>query len=552
MSPGQALMPQLAMRFAISDDGSRIVYAGEGPDNQSQLWVRDLDALDARPLAGTQGGFAPTFSPDGKSVLFVAAGGLRKVPVGGGEITALADSVNPISPGGTWLSDGRVVFTGPDFNLRTVPEAGGRVTVIPSDSLGFLFPRALPRSDVVLAVGCTDICDRMSLDVVSLETGKFTQVMDQAAMGWYVPSGHLVVVRRNGAVVAVPFDLDALEVRGDPVPLFDGVQVGFGVIPSFALSATGTLLYEKAGLTFGRPGRVVRVTRTGTATPVDANWPAAEVSIPWLSPDGKRVAVSILEGQRSDIWIKELDRGALTRLTTGGSWLNFNPSWRPGGSELAYVSSEGGWHIESRRPDGTGPITRIRIPDGTTVGVPDWTPDGQWLVIHASPPGGQDIHAVRIGTDSVVPIAAGPFDEFGPALSPNGNWMAYASTESGRPEIYVRPFPDASRERISVSRNGGRGAGWSRDGKELFFESAGRELMTVPVTWAGGRPTFGEPKPLFSLNGFADGGEQRSYQQEPGGRTFLMIQEAESTVQPQLVLVLNWFEELKAKLRAKR
>jgi eukaryotic-like serine/threonine-protein kinase len=552
MSPGQGMISMFAQRFGISDDGRRIVYAGEGADQQSQLWVRELDALDARPLPGTEGAIAPSFSPDGKWVLFVSRLRLQKVPVGGGEVTTLADSINPISPGGAWLEDGTIVFSGQDFSLRTVSNAGGSVSRVPRDSLGILLPRALPRNDVALGTGCTDACDEMWVGVVNLRTGAFTRLVEAAATAWYVPTGHLVVVRRTGAVVAVPFDLDRLEVRGDAVPLFDGVHVPFGIAAAMELSPSGTLVYEKSGLTFGTPGTVVRVTRTGAATPVDPNWPAAEVSIPSLSSDGKRLAVSIMEGHRSHIWIKELDRGALTRLTSGGSGLNFVPSWRPGGAEISYVASEGGWHLESRRPDGTGAITRIAVSDANTVGAPVWSPDGSWVVLERSRPGGLDIHALRVGGDSVLPIATGPFDEFSPALSPDGRWIAYASTETDRAEVYVRPFPDAARERIPVSRNGGRGPGWSLDGKELFFVSAAGELMAVPVTWSAGRPGFGEPTSLFSMRGFVEGIQQRSFQPERGGRTFLMIREAESKAQPQLVMVLNWFEELRAKVGAKR
>jgi len=556
MTPGQAMLSVFTLRFAISDDGKRIIYTGEAPNQQTQLWVRDLDALDARPIAGTQGAITPSFSPDGKWILFVTSRGLQKMPVEGGEVTTLADSVNPITPVRVWLEDGTIVFTGPDFALRRVSAAGGPVSRVPigassRDSVGLLFPRALPRSDAVIATGCDDVCNQMWVGVMNLRTGAFTRLAEASATAWYSPTGHLVVVRRTGAVVAIPFDLEALEVRGDPVPLFDGVHVAVGIIPSIALSPTGTLLYEKSGLTFGQPGIVVRVTRNGTATPVDPNWPAAEVSIPSLSPDGKRLAVSILEGQRSDIWIKDLDRGALTRLTTGAG-LNFVPSWRPGGAEISYISSEGDWHVESRRPDGTGATARINVPSATMIGAPAWSPDGSWVVVDGRRPGGFDIHAVRAGSDSVVPIATGPFDEFGPALSPDGHWIAYASTESGHPEVYVRPFPDAARERIPVSRSGGRGPGWSLDGKELFFASEGRELMAVPVTWSGGRPGFGEPKPMFSMRGFVDAAEQRSFQPERGGRSFLMVREAESKAQPQLVLVLNWFEELKSKVAAKR
>ena len=550
MSPGQGLSSEFTQRFAISDDGARIVYTGEAPNRQTQLWVRELDALDARPLAGTAGAVAPSFSPDGKWVLFVSDMKLRKIPVGGGDVTTLADSVNQIAPGGVWLADGTILLSGQDFNLRRVRQEGGAVSPLPfqpRDSLGRLFPRALPRNDVVLATGCDNACNRIWVGVVDIGTGVFKPLMEESASAWYVATGHLVVVRRSGEVVAVPFDLERLELRGDPVPLFDGVSVAIGVVPSMALSPGGTLLYERSGLAFGHTGTIVRVSRNGVATPIDPDWPAAELGAPALSPDGKQLAIAMVDGLRSDIWIKQLDRGPLSRLTTEAG-LNFAPSWRPGGSEIGYISSEGDWHVRIRRPDGTGTITRVAIPDATTVGAPVWTPDGKWILVRAMRPGGFDIQALGVGTDSVIPVAASSaFDELSPAVSPDGGWVAYVSTESGRAEIYLRPFPDVSRERIQVSRSGGRGPRWSRDGRELFYLSESGHLTAVPVALSA-RPALGEPRSLFPVGDFVIDPEETTYVPEPGGRTFIMIREAESKPQSQLVLVLNWLEELKAKV----
>jgi hypothetical protein len=410
-----------------------------------------------------------------------------------------------------------------------------------------MFPRKLPRDDAALVTGCDNVCNRIVVGVVTLRTGAYTPIAEESAEAWYSPTGHLVVVKRTGAVVAIPFDVDALQVLGDPIPLFDGVHVAIGVVPSLTLAPNGTLLYERSGLTFGRLSTVVRVTRNGTGTPIDPSWPAAEMGTPAISPDGTRLAVDMVDGQRSDVWIKQLDRGALSRLTTEGG-LSFAPTWRPGGSEIAYLSSEGDWHVRIRRPDGTGAIARVAIPDATTVGAPVWTPDGKWLLIRAMRPGGFDIHALSVATDSVFPFAAATgIDELSPAVSPDGDWVAYTSTESGRPEIYLRPFPDASREKIQVSRSGGHGPAWSRDGRELFFVSGSGELTAVPVTWSA-RPGFGEPEALFPVSDFVIDPQMTSYAPEPGGRSFIMLRQAERKAQPQLVIVFNWFEEVRARV----
>jgi serine/threonine-protein kinase len=552
MTPGQELSSAFFQRFALSDDGRRMVYVGQAPNGQFQLWLRDLDAIDARPVAGTLGGYAPSFSPDGQSLVFVVNGKLFKAPLGGGEVTALADSVNNIAPGATWLADGTIVFGDENFRIRTLRPGASTPGIVPlevGDTLGYLFPRSLPRSDAVLVVRCNDVCNLMELGTVSLSTGEYRKIADQTANGWYSPTGHIVGVRRTGAVVAIPFDLDRLEVRGEPIPLFDGVSVALGVVPLMWVSASGTLLYERSGLAFGRTSTVVRVGRDGSATAVDPAWPAAEFGLPAISPDGKRLALAMLSGQRNQVWIKQLDRGTLTRLTADGG-LNFAPQWRPGGEEVAYVATEGGWHVSVRRPDGTGTVTRVALPTATVVGGPNWTPDGKWLVIRISGPGGHDIYRTGVGTDSIAPVLASrQFDELNPAVAPNGQWFAYQSNESGRMEIYLRPFPDAQRERIPVSRSGGITPGWSRDGRELFFVSDG-QLLSVPVTWSS-RPALGEPRALFALRDFVIDELQPSFEPEPGGKTFLMLKQADLPA-TQLVLVLNWLEELRTKTSAAR
>jgi serine/threonine-protein kinase len=554
MSPGQDLAPVVGQFTALSANGRQIAYVGEAPNGQSQLWVRDLDALDARPLPGTVGAGAPTFSPDGKWLLFVASSKLRKAPVAGGEVTTLADSVNSVSPNSAWLSDGTIVFTGSDFQLRTVRETGGTVARVPnppSDTLGRMFVRPLPRNNAVLVTGCTDVCNQMTLGVVDLRSGIFRALAD-AATAWYASTGHLVALRRNGEVIAIPFDLDKLETRGEAVLLFDGVFVLFGILPVLELAPNGTLLYERSGLV-GQTSTVVRVTRDGNSSPIDPSWPAAMFGAPALSGDGRSLAVSIMDGPRFDVWIKQLDRGALSRLTTGAGF-NYAPKWRPGGSEVSYISSEGSFHLRVRRPDGTGTITHLRLPVGDMVGMPEWTPDGKWVLLWVTHANGSDIVAQSVGSDSVIPFAtAQGYDEQSPAVSPEGRWVAYTSTETGRPEVYLRPFPDVARERMQVSRSGGSVPAWSRDGRELFFVSAANELMAVPVTWSA-RPALGEPRALFPLGPslITNSNYERTFEPEPGGKSFIMLKQADSKAALQMVLVLNWFEELKAKLGGAR
>jgi eukaryotic-like serine/threonine-protein kinase len=302
-------------------------------------------------------------------------------------------------------------------------------------------------------------------------------------------------------------------------------------------------------VTMGAPSTVVRVSRTGAATPLDPSWPPSEMGPLVVSPDGKQAAVSVGVKGRADIWIKQLDRGALTRLTTDGG-LNLSPSWRPDGS-VGYVASDGGWHLEFRRSDGTGPVGRIDVGSTTYLANPVWSPDGKWVLYESVISGRSRIDARRIGTDSVVALAQSPaFDATGPALSPDGQWAAYSSNESGRFEVYVRPFPDVPRERHQVSRLGGQWPAWSADGRELYFVDNEGRLEATPVRHA---PRFeaGKPTALFEARAVLLGGGVRAYAPERGRRSFLTLRPETTSAAPELVMVVNWFSELRAKAQLK-
>ena len=326
---GQALTGAYGQRFAFSNDGSHLAYVGESPEGGRQLWIRPMHALEGRALAGTQGAMAPVFSPDGAWVAFVADGKLRKVPVAGGPVVTVADSANQVIAGAAWLADGTIVFTHDIWNFYRVSQDGGPVTRMPPiGRVGAILPRALPRPDAVLYSTCDNACLRMTVGALDLASGKLTQLADEATGAWYASTGHVVYMRRDGAVFQVPFDLEALEARGPAVPLFEGVHVSAGMIPSFALSPEGSLLYLTGNAL--RAGEMVRVDRAGSVSVLDPAWPPALVFSSALSPDGSRLALEISEGQRNDIWVKELDRGPLTRLTFDGI-RNHRPSWTADG-----------------------------------------------------------------------------------------------------------------------------------------------------------------------------------------------------------------------------
>jgi serine/threonine-protein kinase len=543
---GQTLSGAFGQRFAFSNDGSQLAYVAEAPGGGRQIWIRSLNSLDGRALVGTLGAMAPVFSPDDTWLAFVAEGKLQKVPVAGGPVVTVADSANQVIAGAAWLADGTIVFTHDDWNFYRVGQDGGQVTQMPRIStVGGILPRALPRPDAVLYSTCDNACLHMTVGALDLAGGKATQLADEATGAWYAPTGHVVYLRRDGAVFRVPFDLATLEARGPAVPLFEGVHVTASIIPSFALSPEGSLLYLSGNAI--RAGEIVRVDRTGNVTPLDPAWPPALVFSYALSPDGTRLAIEIIEGPRSDIWIKELDRGPLTRVTFDGS-RNHRPSWTPDGRRVSYITADSVWSIRSQRPDGTGEVTRIVPPD--SLGEPEWhawSRDGTWLVLQARKSGRRDLHALKLGTDSILPISASPgVDEMTPALSPDGRWIAYTSTETGRAEVYLRPFPNVQAERRQITSRGGRSPAWSESGRELFFMTDSEELFAADVT-PGPRPTIGEPRRVFSTTGFGMNSYYAGYALEPGGRAFLMYRAITTDARSQFVLALNWFEEFKGK-----
>jgi serine/threonine-protein kinase len=545
---GQELSAQIfGQRFAFSDDGAHFAYVGVAPGNQRQLWVRARDALDARPVAGTLGAAAPVFSPDGVWLAFVANGKLRKVRVAGGDAVTIADSANNTLAGAAWLRDQTLVFTHQDWTLHRVSADGGASVHVAGigHALALDFPHALPRNDAVLYTTCTDACDSMTVGVLNLRTGAMTELAGNATGAWYAPSGHVVYMRRDGVVHALPFDLDRLKALGPPVPMIERVMGK--VVAEFAMASDGSVAYVEGNDAQSR--RFVRVDRAGKDTLLDPQWPAADLESFALSPDGRQLAVTVKTGSRSDVWVKQLDRGPLTRLTVGGR-RNARPAWSADGQHVSYVALDSGFSVQLRRRDGTGDITRFASP--ASLGELEdqtWSPDGRWLITTMRHVDDFDIRARSISGDSSFDVAAAKdFAETAPEVSPDGRWIAYGSNESGRPEVYVRSFPDVGRERLQVSTGGGYSPVWNPRGRELFYiDNSTRQLMAVPITTSS-NIAFGAPRPLFPAAGYDTYWLFHVFAVAPDGQSFLFMRGVASETDPQMVMVFNWLEELKTKV----
>jgi serine/threonine-protein kinase len=557
-------VPALAIRHgtAVAPDGSGLVYhdsVGEG----TQLVFKPRDQAEAIPISGTEGGLGPFFSPDGAWLGFMADGNLRKVPVGGGASITLADSAAANLASGAWLDDGTIVYLTPSWNLNRVSDAGGEPATLVEGS-GFdryiMDVAPLPGARGVLLSGCSSQCQDSEVYVYDLRADTVRMLFEEARGVWYVPTGHVLFAGRAGGVFAAQFDLRKLEVSGPAIPVLEGV-----VSSNLQVSVSGTVLYRVGGADLSPLGlaELVWVDRQGRATQVDPAWrfdAGTSNRGLALSPDEMRVAVRARVDGNYDIWVKELPRGPLSRLTFDEG-PDRKPVWMPDGESVMFITPRGGgggdWDVWVRRADGTGEAQLLVDNEGFIAWAAP-TPDGEWIVLRTGGAsgieGGRDILTYRPGVDSApVPLLAGAFDEWGPAVSPDARWIAYASTETGTTEVFLRPFPDVESGRWQVSTAGGRMPTWSNSGRELFFLSDAQDWITAEIQTV---PTVRilERRVLFAVGDeYATGAGGGHVSVTADDQRFLMMRHvsdgaAEEAEAPRYILVYNWFEELREKV----
>jgi serine/threonine-protein kinase len=552
--------PSAVLPPVASPDGSLLIYAGPVPDGQGvQLWVKPRDRDVATPLANTFTANAVAFSPDGQSIVFgTAAGDLRTLSLSGGTaLTVVSDSVAGFL-GVAWRDDGSIVFVRPGpggTGLRQVPSGGGEAVPVLTREPAVIEvgPVALPGNRGLLFSRCAAPSD-CNLWVHDFTRDR-TSTVARGTAGYaaaYASTGHVLYVA-GSALIAVPFDLDRLEVTGAPVSLADGVQL-------FTLSASGTLLLITGeGAATSPTFRMVWVDRAGHEAEVDTTWTFRLAQFAgnagWaLSPDGTRLAIGVNTDEGDDIWVKPLPRGPASRITFDQG-PDYRPRWTPDGTFVTFKSNRGaGSGIYARRADGTGSDSLLVVAPSAQEAV--ISPDGRWLLMRgggAVGPGGRDIVGLRLGEDTAaVPVLATRFDELAISPSPDGRWLVYQSDETGRPEVFVRPFPDVDRGKWQVSSGGGRAPLWSRDGRELFYVSAADDMMAVRVRAGSTTLELGEPVALFQIPDdllWAENTYYTPWDVARDGR-FLMarrITDAEAPDQA-IVVVENFFEELKPRM----
>ncbi len=562
-----------ALEARISPNGRLLVFLARTPDGKQQLATRSLDGPRITFLAGTENATFPFFSQDGQWIAFFADGRLKKIAVQGGAVVTIA---NPAVPhvgasvfGASWGDDQNIVYTPGSVNpLVRVSANGGKLE--PLTKLGdkgdatHRWPQVLAGGRAVLFTSHKIISgfDDATIEAVIVSTGERKTVLRGGYAGRYLAagdhSGYLLYVR-EGALFGIPFDPDSLTVRGAPSPLLDEVagnsDSGEG---QFDVSDDGTLIY-RAGKGPSRNWPILWMDRSGRTEPLLAE-PGAYYT-PRFSPDGNRLALTIDHGDKGrEIHIYDWRRGSMSQLTFTGD-VNLHPVWSPDGKFIVFESSSPhGYGIGLIRADGSGPLQRLAENNGLMIPT-SFTPDGRRLAyFQLNAPGRFEIWTAPFNaSDPDHPELVKPkiflstsFYEWNPIFSPDGRWIAYTSSESGRNEIYVRPFPGPG-GKWQISAAGANEAVWSLSGYELYFKAADGRIMVSDYkatndSFLAGKPQVWSDSPIGST---LFGG---NFNQSQDGRRFAVLPRRDAPVDNgsvHVTFVLNFLDELKARVPTK-
>jgi serine/threonine protein kinase len=540
--------PTYAVAPTLSPDGQRLVFLASGPQGTPMLWVRSLDSNQARPLEGTENAATPFWSPDSDYLAFFAYGKLKKVAVSGGPPVDLCGAPN--GRGGTWSPDGTILFAPTSESaLFRVPANGGKpVAVTTLDEVpqkeGQRFPQFLPDSRHFLFYAVSDSPELSGGTWVgSLDGGKPKLLLSGAANAVYAPPGYLLF-EQGGALMAQRFNLARLELTGEPIRIANPVQV----LPTAWLvmasaSQNGALAYSAE--TAANGWQLEWFDRSGKA--MGSVGGTQFFRAPHLSPDGKKLAVQIgamSASYESDIWLFDLAQGSPTRLT-------FDPGikrgalWSPDGMRLAFFSSRNGKYYLNEKPaNGTQPSEPLLEETSWEDTPTSWSPDGRYIAFDREAVRGETGTQIWMlplfGNRKPFPFPEGASNYGGATFSPDGKWVAYESNESGRSEVYIVPFPRQG-GRWQVSMEGGFAPRWRRDGRELFYLSLTNKLMAVKIQESGTSLSIGRAQALFQTNPPATQWASWRYDVTADGKRFIVVTRlpAPPSAEP-ITLVVNW------------
>jgi len=553
--------------LVLSPNGKMLAFAARNKSGETlQVYVRDLDQLQAVPLAGTEGGFNPFFSPDGEWIGFFTLGKLKKISVRGGTAITLCDA--PVGRGGDWTEDGKIVFSPENLlttTLMMVSAAGGTPEPLfkskSEEPPSQRWPQLLPAGKAVLFTSWAREPKGANVGTLiarAFPDGEPKIVTQGSSYGRYLSTGHVVFVK-DGTLFAVPFNPSTLETTGTPVPLVERIaSSGNTGSAQFSISATGTLVLEPAHAAGQAISWMERDGRTKPLRSTPALW-----ANPRFSPDGRRIAMDIYDGKQRDIWIYDWERDTLSRLTFDPTD-DSEPLWTPDGRRIAFSSKRADgntYNMYWQAADGTGEAQRLteskhhQFPNA-------WTPNGRTLVFNEIITSAKDRDLMMLTLEGneasgwkpgkPTVYLSTPFLETNAALSADGAWIAYDSNESGQAEIYVRPFPQPG-GKWQISSGGGTYPVWSQTKHELFYGTPALQLNMAPYNVERGAFVPERPQ-IWSPTHFTSGDFQR-YDLHPDGQRFAVSSaaDAESDSEPGKVnFVFNFFDQLRQTMSASR
>jgi len=530
--------------IAISPDGRVVIFRGR-IDGQTRLLLKDLASSEVTIVDGSEDASLPAFSPDGTAVVFGARGTIWKAALSGGDPIPLVQNQSPY--GICWSSDGWVVFnTTWATGLTRVPEGGGEVVTVTTAEPGtsHLWPICLPDGDHVLFTRWSgESREAITVNAVTLSTGEVNEIVRDATYPRFYPSGILTSLRGT-TLMAARFDPRRLELEHEPVVVLSRVSLGLGTLGgSYDLSATGTLVYVPASDLSDPKGIWVDLdgNEVGQVEPQLSQW-----AYPAISPDGSKLLVTE-QGPAFQTWLIDLEGGPRSQLTR--AYDNGEAIWTPDGDIVFFSNRHGRYELLRQAADGTGEpevLVGGGFPDPQDVSA-----DGRHLLFsNLAADTNRDILLLDLDAPGEpTPFVSSPAGERAAKFSPDGRYVAYQSTISGRDEVYVTPFPGPGAS-WQISNGGGFAPIWSPDGRFLYFHDGADGVMRVATT-PGGTFRAGRPEKLFERS-FHHEGISRDFDTSPDGTKLLFIEAPDLTPFQQLNIVLNWSAVLEQALAAAR
>jgi Tol biopolymer transport system component len=540
---------QAGGHIALSPDGRSLAFVGRDSVGRINLWVRPLRSLTAQQLPGTEDASYPFWSPDNKQIAFFSNGKMKRIDATGGPALTICDAPN--GRGGTWSSAGVILFA-PDntTGLSKVSAAGGMPVVVTRPDTGLRednhrFPIFLPdRSHflyITQSIGAGGASEKDELIAGSLSDSSYRNELLHVSSNMQFTRGYLLYYQQK-TLMARPFDPDKIQFTGDAVPIAEDVLYGSARSKaSFSTSETGILLYQGG---FTTRNRLVFVDRTGRE--VQSLAEGASLGNAKLSPDGKTIVYAQEDPQVGtlDLWVYEITRQIRTRFTFDPV-TESTPNWSPDGTTIVYSSARGARIALYAKSRATSDSARLLYSSSFNNYASSWSADGKYLLFYSTGDAKTkvDLHVLPLSGDhTAIDFLKTEFIEVLGQFSPDQRWVAYQSDASGQFEIYIRPFPNSGAQ-WQVSKSGGSFPIWGRDGKELYFASVNRKLMSVAIKAVGTGFEIGEEHELFDMD--LRGRAQVSDVTADGSKFLISVSPA-GLVQP-ITMVTNWDAEVRKK-----